>query len=135
MYNTEGFSNRDKKILRENPNLTAYGLMLKGLSDKGYERLIQQQEVVENAPAVAPEKVAAVEVLPEPEKAKDEAIQPAKVEKVADKVHQPKVSSAMSNQPDGTVILKGPTGIAKPIPKRLADRLIEQDPTNYKIVG
>ena len=50
----ESYSNRDKKIIRENPEKDAHGLLMLGLSQSGYERMVDSHDS---------EKVAELKVL------------------------------------------------------------------------
>lgn len=93
----EGLANRDKKIIRENEGVAPYDLLTLGLSQKGYDKLIQK--INENDKEEAPAKIEEVlqKHIESRDNSKTEIIQPTKVEATdKSKVITP-ISKAVAN--------------------------------------
>lgn len=133
MYTTEGFAPKDAKIIRENPDKSPYELMTDfGLSEKAYNRLLEQESVERAAPKAKvqqPEQQAQTQ--------SSGAIQPEKVEKVKGKpkAHQPAISSLPASSVFETVQIVGPTGIPQKMNATRARRLANKYPNEYKIIS
>lgn len=82
---------RDQRIIKENPGLTAYELLEKGLSQAGYEKLVSENYTVQQTPDMAQSSD-----LPKTEK--PEPIRPT-VQPTIRKA-EPKLSSAPRQQAD-----------------------------------
>lgn len=63
-----GFSFKDKKIIDSNPDKTPYELLELGLSNKAYEKLLQEPIAKPSTPELQPVKVAKETITTVPKK-------------------------------------------------------------------
>lgn len=131
MYTTEGFAPKDAKIIRENPDKSPYELMTDfGLSEKAYNRLLEQESVERAAPKVQAES--------QPNPKSSGAIQPEKVEKVKGKsANQPALSSLPTQQPGvfQTVKIVGGSGVPQTMNRKMAEDMVRRYPNEFKIIS
>ncbi len=142
----EGFSTKDAKIIRENEGKTPYDLLQLGLSQKGYERLLERHSEAAQAGGVAGAADAGVEADSsdggdaEAAGANDEGqpLQPSEVERTdAGTVrHSQPQMSAPAN--DGTPLVQrtivGPNGVQQTMAAKAAEKLATRYPDEYRLI-
>jgi len=131
------YSNRDAKIIRDNPDASPYDLLALGLSQKAYDRYTETLEKQSKAPVPRSSTAGKDEDVDDSPAQPSEGIKPAIVETVAAKpnVVKPVLSSAVNNAGDvlSTLTIIGPTGIPQKMNAKQAVKLAARHPNKYKI--
>lgn len=109
----------DKKVIEQNPGLSPYDLLEKGLSEKGYEELVSQQGAEKQKIAPTVEKTE-----PEPQK-----VAP-KVEQLREVRATPTLSPVQSDSGE-LAWLVSPDGKKTRMSRSAAERFIRKN-VNYK---
>ena len=111
---------KDDKLIQDNPNLSAYELLQKGLSEKKYEELVSKEnEPPKQQPKTAPQVTQSDKLIPE-------------INTSARAM--PKLSTYTPQGRGDQVIVRTPDGKAVPMHPTYANKLVRKNP-NYTIVG
>lgn len=151
------YSNRDAKIIKDNPGKSPYELQSLGLSNKGFERYMAQQSTgadVVADPSLEEDEVTAQPPLPgsttsdpsndpevEDDEDDDEDESPAPVKpqtaplipKIT-KIQEPETFPSPVKLLPNQVVVKAPNGRTNTMGREFAQKLVKADP-KYKIIS
>ena len=148
------YSNRDAKVIKDNPGKSPYDLQALGLSGKGFEKLMSQQSTgaepladptIDDEDESEPAAPAASNTDQQPapghedEDNEDKQDPPASASPPAPlipkitQIKQPQTPAAAVKLLPNQVLVQTPMGKTNPMGREFAEKLVKMDP-NYKII-